>query len=121
MMDNKDNEKLTWYEIIVDIIPTTAVYENKLIRTPKFYVRVMQFEEYKENGHVRMGVDPEIGKYSNSVEYSIAVEGRDDIESIIIADTIMDADVAWKLEENLVNGFRSSDAEYGYNRKVGEN
>lgn len=118
-MDNKD--KLTWYEVIVDIIPTTSTHEDKLIRTPKFYVRVMQFEEYKENGHVRMGVDPEIGKYSNSAEYSIAVEGRDDIESIIIADTIMDADVAWKLEENLVNGFRSSDAEYGYNRKVGEN
>ena len=119
-MDNKDNEKLTWYEIIVDIIPTTTVYENKLIRTPKFYVRVMQFEEYKENGHVRMAVDPEIGKYENSVEYNNAVYSRDDIKSVVIADTIMDADVAWKLEENLVNGFRSSDEEYGFNKKVGE-
>lgn len=108
-MEEKD--KLIWYEISVDVIPIIGTKQNK------FYVEVNEYSQYSDDfGNMRYSINPRIGEYNNN-DYWKAIQGRDDIKCIIIADTIMTLDEALKLEEYLVSGFRSCNEEFGYNKR----
>jgi len=112
-MEYKDN--IQWYEIAVDIVPDI---NNK--RHNRFYVSVSLWTEWEEFGNKRYSYDPFVGNYVNRQEFFKITNERNDIQHIIIADTILDLDIALELEENLVKGFRSCEEEHGFNKKAGE-
>ena len=109
-----NQEKLTWYEITVDVIPDINDKRHNF-----FYVSVSQWSEWEEFGNMRYNYNPFVGNYCNRRNFLDHVQDRH-ADHIIIADTIMDLDTALKLEEYLVKGFRSDDEAHGFNQKVGE-
>lgn len=106
----EENEKMIWYEVAVDVVP-----DKKNIRHNLFYVSVSRWEEWEENGNARFNYNPFEGKYVNRRDYFEKTKGRDDINHIIVADTIIDKTMALELEEYLVKGFRSCEGEHGFN------
>ena len=113
-------EKMIWYEVTLGVLPGVTSFENKVIRYPRFYVNVTQWEQYEEYGKIRLSINPHIGKYDNFEEFDKRVQGRDDIQSIVIADTIIEKQMALDLEEQLVKCLKTCEMEHGFNKKVGE-
>lgn len=106
---DKNNGMLVWYEITVDVIPDDG--------TNKFYVEVNEWSQYEEFGNLRLGINPKIGNYDNGKEYKEIALKTNDIMHIVVADTIMNKEEALRLEENLVQGFRSYCKEHGWNKR----
>lgn len=110
-MDKKD--ELIWYEITVCVVP------NKDTAINQFYVEVNEFKQYTDKlNQIRFGINPRIGKYDNCDEFWEKTRSRNDIKTIIVADTIIDYEEALKLEENLVSGLRSCNEKFGFNKRI---
>lgn len=102
-------QKMIWYEITVTIVPQEGCN--------KFYIGVNKWEQYEERGNVRIEMTPDMGKYDNFNEYCDATSKVSGVRHLTIADTITSLEEALELEEILVQGFRSSEENNGFNKR----